>query len=130
MADVRLAEAKQLLDAGLWNGAYYLTGYAAELALKACIIRLLLTTDEFPAKNFSSRCYTHALEELFDVARLTSDFNTACSIDSDLKDNWSIVKDWTEQKRYHLISQVEAEACYQAMSESQHGALPWIRSRW
>ena len=28
MADERLSEAKLLLDAGKWSGAYYLAGYA------------------------------------------------------------------------------------------------------
>lgn len=35
LADVRIAEAKVLLDAGMWDGAYYLAGYAVECALKA-----------------------------------------------------------------------------------------------
>jgi len=29
MAEVRIAEAKALLDAGLWDCAYYLAGYPA-----------------------------------------------------------------------------------------------------
>ena len=41
MADQRLVEAKALLDQGMWDGAYYLAGYAVELALKACIIKML-----------------------------------------------------------------------------------------
>lgn len=48
LAEARLVEAKALLDVGKWDGAYYLAGYAVELALKACIINVLMTTDSFP----------------------------------------------------------------------------------
>jgi len=34
LAEQRLAEAKALLDQGQWDGAYYLAGYAVELALE------------------------------------------------------------------------------------------------
>jgi HEPN domain-containing protein len=44
LADVRLKEAKALLDLGMWDGAYYLAGYAVEVALKACIIKIVMAT--------------------------------------------------------------------------------------
>jgi HEPN domain-containing protein len=72
MAGRRLEEAKVLLDQGRWDGAYYLAGYAVELALKACIIKLLLTRDDFPEKEFSRNCYTHDLEKLVGLAGLES----------------------------------------------------------
>ena len=53
LANERLEEAKALLDVGKWNGAYYLAGYAVEIALKACIIKTLMSTDAFPEKEFS-----------------------------------------------------------------------------
>lgn len=39
VAVMRIEEAQALLDAGKWDGAYYLAGYSIELALKACIIK-------------------------------------------------------------------------------------------
>lgn len=39
LAELRLEEARVLLDQGKWDGAYYLAGYAVELALKARIIK-------------------------------------------------------------------------------------------
>ncbi|MCP5119377.1 MAG: HEPN domain-containing protein, partial [bacterium] len=36
----RLDDAKVLLDGGRYNGAYYLSGYVVECALKACIAKL------------------------------------------------------------------------------------------
>jgi HEPN domain-containing protein len=39
LAALRLKEARLLLKANCPEGAYYLAGYAAECALKACIAR-------------------------------------------------------------------------------------------
>lgn len=47
LADIRVGEAKALLDLGHWPGAYYLAGYAVECALKACIAKLT-KADDFP----------------------------------------------------------------------------------
>jgi HEPN domain-containing protein len=50
LSNVRLKEAKALLGAGLWDGAYYLAGYAVECALKACIAKQTQRY-EFPDKK-------------------------------------------------------------------------------
>jgi hypothetical protein len=42
-----------LLGLQCWSGAYYLAGYAVECGLKACIIKCLMTTDQFPERKFS-----------------------------------------------------------------------------
>ncbi len=63
LAEERLEEAKALLSLGKWGGAYYLAGYAVELALKACIIKRIMATDAFPEKEFSRNCYTHDLDK-------------------------------------------------------------------
>lgn len=47
LTELRLTEANALLGAKCYEGAYYLTGYAVECALKACIAQ----TD--PAIRFS-----------------------------------------------------------------------------
>lgn len=70
LAEERLTEAKILLDGGKWDGAYYLAGYAVELALKACVIKSLMATDAFPSRDFSRDCYTHSLDKLLAVSRL------------------------------------------------------------
>ena len=38
LSKVRLKEATALLKLGLFDGAYYLAGYAVECALKACVL--------------------------------------------------------------------------------------------
>jgi HEPN domain-containing protein len=110
LAQERLEEAKALLDLGKWGGAYYLAGYAVELALKACIIKMLLSTDAFPERNFSENCYTHSIEKLVELAKIKGARDAATGADPALTTNWAVAKDWSEKKRYHLIDQVEAEA--------------------
>ena len=87
VADERLAEAKSLLDSGKWSGAYYLAGYAVELALKTCIIRTLMATDAFPDRDFSKNCYTHAIEKLVVLARLDEIRRNAMAEDPALQAN-------------------------------------------
>jgi HEPN domain-containing protein len=130
LAGVRLEEAKSLLDLGKWGGAYYLAGYAIELALKACIIKALMATDAFPDKEFSKNCYTHTIEKLVGLAKLVDARQTAMYADPDLRANWAVARDWSEEKRYHQIDKVEAEAFYTAIADGAHGVLPWIKTQW
>lgn len=130
LAEERLVEAEALLDLGKWDGAYYLAGYAVELALKACIIKTLMATDAFPDKDFSKNCYTHAVETLVGLAKPDGPRKTATDADPLLQRNWELAKDWSEQKRYHRIDKVEAEALYTAIADGEHGVLPWIKAQW
>lgn len=130
LADERLGEAKALLDLGKWAGAYYLAGYAVELALKACIIKTLMATDAFPDREFSKNCYTHAIEKLVELAKLGAARKAATDADQVLLANWSTAKDWSEEKRYHRIDEVEAEALYTAIADDKHGVLQWIKTQW
>lgn len=63
LAKTRIREAKALLDQGLFDGAYYLAGYAVECALKACIVKKIKRS-ELPDKKFIQDVYTHKLGRL------------------------------------------------------------------
>ena len=71
LAESRLREAKALIAAGEWSGAFYLGGYAIELALKA---RMAVSVIEevLPDPNLLNRARTHDLLKLadYDWARL------------------------------------------------------------
>lgn len=128
LAAVRAAEAKALLDAGLWDGAYYLAGYAVELALKACVIKKVMATDAFPEKNFSWDCYSHDLEKLVKLAGLANEKKAATTADPDLQLNWSVLSGWSEQVRYNRdTNEAEARQLYVAVTEPTHGVLAWIK---
>ena len=54
IADIRLEEAKILLEKDKFNGAFYLAGYSVELYLKAKICRVFGIPDLFDFDNKSS----------------------------------------------------------------------------
>jgi HEPN domain-containing protein len=69
LVDIRLKEAKILLDAKAYQGAYYLGGYALEAGLKASICKQVKACD-FPDKKLATACHTHNLRDLIGVAGL------------------------------------------------------------
>jgi hypothetical protein len=61
---------------------------------------------------------------------LETAFDTAKKSNPILMANWGLVKDWSEEKRYHLVSEVEAKAIFNAIAEATHGVLSWVQTRW
>jgi HEPN domain-containing protein len=129
LAKERINDARVLLAAGRWSGAYYVAGYAVECALKACIAKLM-KSEEFPDKKFAEKCWTHNLAQLLDLATLKGDFDAAQATDSALRENWNTVKDWTEDSRYARSTKAEAENLYAAITDQKHGVLSWLKLRW
>ena len=82
LSAIRLREAKALLKANCPDGAYYLAGYAAECAIKACIAKAT-ERHEFPNKKRADQSHTHRLEELIRAARLDELLAQATGSDPD-----------------------------------------------
>ena len=74
---IRLKEARVLLRNGNYDGAYYLSGYVVECALKACIAKHTRRS-EFPDRKTVEASHTHKLEELMKVAQLTKSITRKC----------------------------------------------------
>jgi HEPN domain-containing protein len=129
LANDRIADAKALLAARRWAGAYYLAGYAVEGALKACIAKLM-KSEEFPDRNFADKCWTHHLPQLLGLAGLKDDFHAALQADPELADHWDTVQEWDESSRYARRTKGEAEDLYEAITEKKHGVLSWRKFRW
>lgn len=127
LATTRLDDAKALLSNARYAAAFYLAGYAVECALKACIARQT-RRHEFPDKERVNQSYTHNLVQLKGLSRLPLD--EACSSDAILERNWSVVRQWKEQTRYHLSTKKEAEDLMKAIDDPKHGVLPWLQERW
>ena len=129
IARIRLKEAKKLLDNGLYDGAYYLSGYAVECGLKACIAKNTRRYD-FPDKRTVFDSYTHSLEQLIGVASLRPDLKTEIRTNRDFASNWALVKDWNESSRYEKHDSKKARAIYYAIVSRRNGVLKWIRKYW
>jgi HEPN domain-containing protein len=127
--EVRVKEAEALLAAGLWDGAYYLAGYAVECGLKACIAKLTKAED-FPDKDRVVKSWSHRYEELILVAGLKSAFDVELKADPDFEKKWTAVKDWAESARYARWTEDQARALYAAVTDPAHGVLRWISRFW
>jgi HEPN domain-containing protein len=128
LANERVAEARVLLKAKKWSGAYYLAGYAVELALKACLAKQV-RAEEFPEKAVQA-WWTHDFEQLVFLAGLKGERDNDVRADPVLSEHWTIVKDWKETSRYQRKTRTQAQALFQAITNSKHGVLTWIKFRW
>jgi hypothetical protein len=129
LSAMRIREAKTLLDAGHFSGAYYLVGYSVECALKACVAGQVHGGD-FPDKKLAILAFTHDLKKLVAVAGLNPAFEEDRRVNPLLDANWAIVKDWTEESRYRVgITSAEARYLYSACA-GKNGILPWVKKRW
>lgn len=105
IARARLRDAQALLRAKRFDGAFYLTGYAVELALKARICRTLKwngfpeTPQDF--KGFQS-VRTHDLEILLRFSARES------VVRAKYLTEWSVVLKWNPDRRYQAVGKSTA----------------------
>lgn len=129
LSKIRLIEVKTLLDNNHYDGAYYLSGYIVELAIKACIARKI-SKYEFPDLETVRNSYTHDLKQLLKTASLWVQFDKDIKSSTELQINWSIVKDWSEASRYKRHTKQEAEDIFLAVTDKSEGVLKWIKQYW
>lgn len=130
ISKLRINDARVLFRAKQYQGAYYMAGYSVECALKACIAKRTKRF-EFPDKEFARTVWTHELETLLKSSGLKRDLDEEMLINSALKLNWTVVKDWNETKRYDWrITKTDARDFLSACTAHQAGILGWIRKRW
>lgn len=126
----RKREAAALLRAKPFPGAYYLTGYSVECALKACIAKQTNKHD-FPNRKLAGEAWTHDLQKLVQLAGVGPDLERDMKASPSLQLNWTIVKDWSEAVRYDMtITTAQARDLYSACTARRTGILAWIRRRW
>ena len=130
LARIRIDEARVLLRARKYDGAYYLAGYAVECALKACIARSTKRFD-FPDKKTVVDSHTHDLKQLLRVAKLDGLLAQEVQAHPEFRSNWATVANWSEQARYQLgHSEADAEALYAAITARKNGILRWLKKYW
>ncbi len=127
----RIDEARALLAAKHWPGAYYLAGYALECALKACVLAYIERTGIiFEDKKYGEKCWTHDIEELVRLALLTVERDKAAGANLNLGQNWLTAKDWSETSRYRNSPQLQAEELFSALTDNNDGILSWVKTYW
>ena len=128
LAELRVREAGALLRTRNPAGAFYLSGYAIECALKACIARKSRRHEFPPNVNYVRSLYTHKLEELLQLADLDKQLANDMKTNIGLATNWGVVKSWSEESRYR-ISGFNGKDLYTAVA-GPDGGLLWIKQRW
>ena len=130
ISNLRVEEARVLLQNGFYSGAYYLVGYAVECALEACITKQIRRYD-FPDRKLVNDSYTHDLERLLGVSGLKEELDSESAGNPVLEENWTIVKDWSEQSRYRSsIPENEARDLFSAVTARRNGVLSRLKKSW
>jgi hypothetical protein len=132
LSNERIEDARALLVAQRWSGAYYLTGYALECALKSCVVAYveLNASVIFSVKDFQQKCWTHDIETLVKQAGLKDERDRLAATDPNIAKNWAVAKDWSESSRYQMTTQLKAEKLFEAIANSADGVLPWVKTYW
>ena len=128
LALARLEEVEVLLNNHKYSGAYYLSGYVIECALKACIAKQTQEFD-FPDKKTVTDSYTHDLEKLIKVAKLDKELRSLLD-DPNFSLRWLEVRDWSEESRYQTHSRQKALDIYLAITDPTHGVLQWLQQHY
>ena len=129
LSELRIREARSLLESGFSDGAYYLAGYSVECALKACIAKRTREHD-FPDKKLGNESHTHNLTELIRLSNLASQLQNGMQSDPTLQNYWITVREWSESSRYQRWSVTAASDLLEAIENPTGGILPWIRPHW
>ena len=129
LAQLRLDDARFLFQAGRASSAYYLAGYAVELALKACIAKLM-QANVIPDKAFINDIYTHRLDRLLSTAGLGPQFSIDSKANSKFAAYWANVTKWTEESRYEFWDPVAAAALLEAVDDPGNGVFRWLKKHW
>lgn len=129
LSECRLREAKLLQENKLHSGAYYLAGYAIELAIKAIIARQF-KADVFPDKSLANNLFVHDFQKLLNVSGISTEFDGARKASPELNANWAVIADWSPDARYSAIDAFKANSMIEAVSHETHGVLQWLKQHW
>jgi hypothetical protein len=129
LAQMRLDDALFLLQAGRWSTAYYVAGYAVEMALKASIAKLF-SQNVIPDRAFVNAIYVHKFNDLLSAAGLRPAYDAEVKADPQFSAYWGIASKWDEGSRYELWDAVSAQVLVDAISEPNHGVFRWVKMHW
>lgn len=130
VAEAKLADAMLLLLAnGRFANAYYLAGYAVEIALQACIARQVVA-ETLPERGFVNEIFRHELKRLASLAGLTGELRHREARDAEFAANWATVAEWRPDVRYTDVGESAAQSMLSAVGDPNAGVLPWIRTYW
>lgn len=129
LADTKLEDAVLLLQHRRFSNAYYLGGYAIEIALKVCIARQFVA-DVIPDKAFVNQVFNHKLSELIGLAGLTAELKSRENAEPAFAASWAMVAQWDPETRYASIDPTTAQQFFVSIRDPTSGVMPWIKTFW
>lgn len=129
LAQAKIDDASLLLSGGRASNAYYLSGYAVELGLKACIAAQV-SAETIPDKEFIKRILNHDFATLVGLAGLTTDLKEKKDADPNFATNWAVVSEWSPDARYEAVDITSAQVFFSALTDPNSGVLQWIKAHW
>ena len=125
LADARAREARVLLEAAEFSGAYHLAGLAIECALKA-VLTSTIAPYSMPDKTAVGKAFVHDLERLAEQAGLSTELNA----DDEVAASWVVARSWSIESRYQLYSKLDASDLVEACLGDEGGVFQWLSARW
>lgn len=129
LAQTRLDDAVHLFQMSRYSAAYYLTGYAVELGIKACIAGVF-QANVIPERSFVNAVYSHNLDDLVGLAGIKRQLEEDMSDDPQLSAAWATASRWNEASRYEMKDQFDAASIIEAVGNENHGVLQWLKKHW
>jgi hypothetical protein len=129
LAQAKLDDAMILFAAGRASNAYYLSGYAVELGLKACIAAQI-SAETIPDKAFIKKILDHQFNVLVGLAGLQGALKEAQDKDVAFAANWAIASEWSPDCRYETKDKMSTQLMLVAIGDPKAGVLQWIRAHW
>ncbi|MBO9611573.1 MAG: hypothetical protein J7619_02700 [Dyadobacter sp.] len=130
LAFERLRDAECLIANGHAGAAYYIGGYAIELALKAVVCKRLnieIFEREVVPRHIAKSFMIHDLLDLLILSGLTNDLENACIEDYVFQVSWTRIAIWSEQRRYELgCSATKVEVFVISLKI----VMQWLQQHW
>lgn len=131
LSEMRLEDARALLDAARYGGAYYFTGIAVECGIKAAIAKLTAAHDFPPKPDVVKKYDVHSLAELLKHAGLEKQLSLDSQALPLLRRNWDVIKSWEVDDRYSSTASAQtATDMLVSASDPNSGVIPWLKAHW
>ena len=128
-AQSKIDDALLLFKNKSYSNAYYLSGYAVEIGLKACIARHICN-ETVPDKDCLKGFLEHKIEKLIGLAGLKPELDNEKNLNAEFAANWAIVSEWSPDVRYESKDITSAQEIISAISDEKIGVLQWIKKYW
>lgn len=126
---IALEDAKLLLENKRYSNAYYLSGYAVELGLKACIAKQI-SPETIPDKDLMKNIIRHNFKTLVGLAGLASELKQEQDADKTFASFWGILGEWSPDSRYEAKDPTSTQLIIEAIGNKKSGVLEWIKRYW